>query len=251
MGSLDGKVAIVTGGGQGVGRGVALALAGAGASVAVLGRTPETLDAAADEIRARGVRALALRCDVRNGDEIRSCVAAVVAELGKLDILVNNAQMIPLGMLLDTDEALIDDGWTSGPLATLRFMRAAYPHLKGGGCIVNMGSGAAHIAGPPGYALYGGVKAALETYTRAAAVEWGADGIRANVILPLARSAAVDDWERDDPETYRASLAEVPLGRMGDPEHDIGRAVVFLAGPDASYITGTTLPVDGGLRYLR
>jgi len=251
MGVLDGKVAIVTGGGQGVGRGIALALATEGASVAVLGRTASTLDDACEHIGRRGAKGLPVVCDVRDAGAIERAVATVVAELGTVDILVNNAQIVPHGELLGIAESVVEDGWRSGPLAALRLMRACHPYLCGGGVIVNISSGAAHLAGPPGYAVYGAVKSALATFTRAAAVEWGHDGIRANVVLPLAESDAVAQWRSTRPEAYAEAMGNVPVGRMGDPELDVGRAVVFLAGPDSGMITGTTLAVDGGGQYLR
>jgi NAD(P)-dependent dehydrogenase (short-subunit alcohol dehydrogenase family) len=251
MSVLEGRPAIVTGGGQGVGRGIALALAAEGAPVAVIGRTDATLQETCAEIHGRGGRAISVVCDVRELDDITRAVDTVVAELGGVRILVNNAQIIPHGMLLDIEEKTVADGWRSGPLAAFRLMRACHPHLRDGGVIINVSSGAASVAGPPGLAVYATVKAALQTFSRAAAVEWAADGIRVNTITPLAYSPAFVEWEANDPEGFATVLTNVPLKRMGDPERDIGRVVVFLVGPDAQMITGTILPVDGGALYLR
>lgn len=190
-------------------------------------------------------------CDVRELDQITRAVDTVVAELGGIRILVNNAQIIPHGTLLDIAEITVDDGWRSGPLAALRLMRACHPHLRDGGAVVNVSSGAFSVAGPPGLAIYATVKAALQTLNRAAAVEWAGDGIRVNAITPLAYAPSFVEWESNDPEGFASVLENVPLKRMGDPERDIGRAVVFLVGPDASFITGITLPADGGGLYLR
>ena len=133
----------------------------------------------------------------------------------------------------------------------MRLMRRCHPHLRDGGVIINVSSGTTKAAAAPNRAAYAMVKAALDALTRAAAMEWAADGIRVNAIMPFARTDAVDAFLANEPEQAAAIVANVPLGRIGDPETDIGRAVVFLAGPDAAYLTGATLPLDGGLAYLR
>ena len=251
MGVLDGKVAIVTGAGQGVGRGIALALASEGCRITVAGRTKEKLDAVCGEITARGPEAIPVQCDVGVAEQIEACVQATLDQFGTVDILVNNAQEVPLGRLLDVPEQAFTAGWNTGPLATFRFMRACHPHLKGGGSIVNLGTGAALRADPDGYGAYAAVKEAIRTLTRAAAVEWGPDGIRVNAIIPLAMSPGMAWWVENRPEESSAFMATVPLGRGGDCERDIGRAVVSLVGPDGAYITGTTLMLDGGQAFLR
>lgn len=251
MGLLDGKRALVTGAGQGVGRGIALALAHEGCAVAVAGRTLSKVEDACREIRGRGVDAIAIRCDVTVAADIAACVERTVAGLGGIDILVNNAQIVPQGTLLDVSDELFDAGWKSGPLATLRFMRACYPHLRGGGSIVNLGSGAGTRPDPVGYGAYAAVKEAIRALTRAAAFEWGPEGIRVNAIIPLATSPGLEHWIATRPEESKAFLATVPLGRAGDCENDIGRAVAMLVGPYGSYITGSTLTLDGGQAYLR
>src|SRR5262249_37309217 len=130
-------------------------------------------------------------------------------------------------------------------------MRACHPHLRGGGTIVNLSSGAAAMASPsPGLAVYAAVKAATQNLTRAAAVEWGADGIRVNTILPLVATPAYEEWAAQNPDAA-ARAVNTPVGRMGNAEQDVGRTVVFLVGPDAGMITGATIPVDGGSTYLR
>ena len=250
-GVLDGRPAIVTGGGQGVGRGIALALAAEGAKVAILGRTESKLVDACEEITGRGGSAIPVVCDIRELDQLRDAVATVVDQLGGVRILVNNALMIPYGMLLDIEEEVIDDGWRSGPLAALRLMRLCHPHLRDGGVVVNVTSGAGYIAGPPGLGLYGTVKSAHNALNRAAAVEWAEDGIRVNAISPIAMSPAFDEWQKHDPEGFSEVLTNIPLKRMGDPEGDIGRSVVYMCGPDAGFVTGTTLTVDGGALHLR
>jgi meso-butanediol dehydrogenase / (S,S)-butanediol dehydrogenase / diacetyl reductase len=154
VGTLDNKVAIVTGGGSGVGRGIALALASEGARVAVCGRTEATLMAVSREIDARGSRGVPVVCDVTELDELRSMVDRVVAEIGTVDILVNNAMMVPRGVLLEIDEETIDAGWRSGPLATLRLMRLCHPYLRDGGTIINVSSSASLQSAVPMRGVY-------------------------------------------------------------------------------------------------
>ena len=246
--SLGGKVALVTGAAQGAGRGVADALADEGASVAVVGRTLEKLEVVADEIEARGGRARAMRCDVGVEDDIVGVVDAVVAEFGTVDILVNAAHHTTRGAwLLQVDERDVELLWRTGPLATLRFMRTCHPFLCDGGSIVNFGSGAQYA--PEGYGVYAATKDAIQAITRAAAVEWGRDGIRANVIVPHVTSPSMEE-ALTDPARRARSLASIPLGRFGLPE-DIGRVAAFLAGPGAAFVTGQVLVVDGGMKYQR
>jgi NAD(P)-dependent dehydrogenase (short-subunit alcohol dehydrogenase family) len=251
MGKLSGKVALVTGAGQGVGQGIALALAAEGAAIGVAGRTGSKLEETARRIRERGARALTIVCDVCRRDDVERTVAATVRELGGIHILVNNAQIVPLGRLLEVSDDAFEAGWQSGPLAALRFMRACHPHLKGGGVIVNLGTSAALRHDPVGYGCYGAVKEAIRTLTRAAAVEWGSDGIRALNILPLAESPAFAGWKAARPEEYAEYCRQIPVGRVGDCEKDIGRVVAFLCSDEGSYINGTTLTIDGGRDFLR
>jgi NAD(P)-dependent dehydrogenase (short-subunit alcohol dehydrogenase family) len=244
---LEGKAAIVTGGGQGVGRGIARALAARGCAVAVAGRTLSKCESTAREIESDGGRAIALEADVVSSDDIESTLEATLSAFGRLDVLVNNAQVVPLGRLHEVSEELFTAGWESGPLAAFRFMRAAYPHLKETrGSIVNLGSAAALRWDASGYGCYGAVKEAIRQLTRQAACEWGADGIRVNCILPLAMSPGMEGWIEHRPDEAAAFLATVPLGRVGDCETDIGGVVAFLASDEAAYVTGQSLLLDGG-----
>lgn len=250
MGVLDGKVALVTGAGQGVGRGIALALASEGARLVVTGRVEDKLIAVAKEIADRGSSAVPLVCDGKVGQQVTDTVAAAVAECGTIDILVNNAQQTILGSILDLSDDQYEDSWLSGPMAALRYMKACYPQLKGGGVVLNLGSASA-LNPQRGFSAYGSVKNAMLSVTRYAAIEWGGDGIRVNALLPLAMSEAMVAWAEADPAGFERVSSGVPLGRIGDCEADIGRAAVFLCGPDSAYITGTTLMVDGGETWLR
>jgi NAD(P)-dependent dehydrogenase (short-subunit alcohol dehydrogenase family) len=250
VGKLVGKVALVTGAGQGVGQGIAYALAQEGASVAVAGRTVTKVEKTSAEIRRRGGRALPVECDVKDAVSLEKCVKQVVDKLGGLNILVNNAQEVPLGSLADVTEASLQAGWESGPLATFRLMKLCHPHLKGGGCIVNLASTAAMRWDASGYSAYAAVKEAIRALTRGAACEWAKDGIRTNVILPHAKSPALKLWIESRPEESAAFIATIPQQRIGECEGDIGRFVALLCSDDCAYINGQSIAVDGGQAYL-
>ena len=243
---LDGKTALVTGAGQGVGQGIALALAAAGARVAVTGRTESKLEATSKLIEERGGQALPVVCDVKSAQSLEGCVAAVVGHFGGLNILVNNAQEVPLGTLQEVSEESFSAGWESGPLAVFRAMKLCYPHLKGDGAIVNLASSSARRWDMTGFGAYAAVKEAIRALTRAAACEWGAEGIRANAILPLAKSPGMAWWMEHKAEEAAEFLGNLPMGRVGDCEQDIGRFVVMLCSDAAGYINGQSIGVDGG-----
>ncbi|MDH4611436.1 SDR family oxidoreductase [Pseudomonas sp. BN102] len=249
MSMLQDKVALVTGGGQGVGQGIAYSLAAEGAKVAVAGRTLATLEETCAEIRRRGGTALAVACDVMSQTDIDRCVAQVVEAFGGLNILVNNAHIVPLGSILEVTDETFMKGIDSGPMATLRLMRACYPHLKGEGSVVNLASSAAVRWDASGYGHYAATKEAIRSLSRAAACEWGVDGIRVNVIAPHALSPGLRGWIEANPVEAEAFFSSIPLRRVGDCEHDIGRTVAFLVSDNARYLTGATIPLDGGQAY--
>jgi 2-hydroxycyclohexanecarboxyl-CoA dehydrogenase len=243
---LDGRVALVTGAGQGIGRGTALALAKEGAAVGIAGRTLSKCEAVAAEIKAVGGRALPIACDVGVRAQVDAAVAATVSAFGGLDILVNNAQASGQAALADTTDEDVDLAWRTGPLATLYAMQSALPYLRAnGGTVVNFGSSTA-IEGNVAFGAYAMAKEAIRGLSRVAAREWGPFGIRVNVIVPNALSPASEDFRDAYPERFARMEARVPLGRVGDPENDIGRAVVALAADDLTYLTGQTLMLTGG-----
>lgn len=249
---LADQVAIVTGAGQGIGRGCALALAGAGARVALLGRTLEKCEAVADEVRERGGEALALACDVETREDVDEAVRQIVEHYGSIDAVVNNAQSFAYKSIRKLTEEDLRSMWESGPMGVVRMQQACFDHLRASkGCIVNMGSGSSILprATMAGYAM---AKESVRILTRVTAVEWGRYGIRVNAVCPLADSPGMDFFSEANPGAYeKMMLPDIPLGRLGDAEADVGRAVVFLCSKDAAYTTGSTLMVDGGYTFLR
>lgn len=252
MGSCDGRVALVTGAGQGVGEGIALALAREGAAVAVLGRTREKIEDTCAQIGAVGGTAVPVEADVTDLASIPGVVDGVVDRLGGLDILVNNAYTGRLGPLLSLDSHGFQRGFVAGPFAAFEFMRAAHPHLKvrGGGHIINLVTSAMVRWDARNFGAYAASKQALRSLSRTAAAEWGPDGIRVNNIAPHALSPGLAWWIEENPEEAEEFFDSIPLGYVGDCEQDIGRAVVMLVGPDARYLTGATIPLDGGQAYF-
>ncbi|MGB0620857.1 MAG: SDR family NAD(P)-dependent oxidoreductase [Myxococcota bacterium] len=246
MGELDGKVALVTGAGQGVGQGIAFSLAAAGATIAVSGRTASKLEDTCKQIVDRGGRAATFPCDVKDEASLASMVDDIVAQLGTIDILVNNAQEVPLGPLDGVSDAAFSAGWESGPLATFRLMKLCKPHLAGGGSIVNLGTAAAKRWDMSNYGCYAAVKEAIRAITRAAACEWAVDGIRTNVILPLAKSPGLAGWIDNAPEEAEAYFQTIPMRRVGELEEDIGRFVVTLCSDACAYVNGQSIALDGG-----
>ena len=247
---LSGKTALVSGAGQGVGQGIALALAEHGAAVALLGRSVDKLEETRALIEAAGGRALAVAANVKNADELAAAVDATVSHFGGLNILVNNAQEVPLGTLLDLKEEAVEAGWQSGPVATLRLMRLCYPHLKDDGAIVNLASSAAMRWDMSGYGAYAAVKEAIRALSRAAACEWAADGIRTNVILPHAMSPSLKWWTEARPEEAAEFVQSIPMKRIGECKEDIGEFVATLCSDACRYVNGQSIALDGGQANL-
>jgi NAD(P)-dependent dehydrogenase (short-subunit alcohol dehydrogenase family) len=246
--ALEGKACIVTGAAQGIGRGIAQALTARGAAVLLVDHNADTLAATAKALEAEGRRAAPLVADVRAAEEAGRIVEAAVERFGRLDVLVNNAIATraagPFTEHTDEDYDLV---FETGPRATFRLMKAAFPHLvaAGGGSVVNLGSSAG-TEGQAGWATYAAAKEAIRGFTKVAATEWGAANVRVNVICPFANSEGAQLWEQFDPDGFNAALAKVPLRRIGDTRTDIGALVAFLAGDEATYITGQTIMIDGG-----
>jgi NAD(P)-dependent dehydrogenase (short-subunit alcohol dehydrogenase family) len=245
MRALEGKVAIVTGGAGLIGTGVVRALAEAGAAVSIVDYDEEASEALRSELRDGGTDAIAVCVDLNERPGCASAVDRTVTELGGVDVLVNMAQQFrgSFTPFIDTTDDDMLVSWTSGALATFRMMQLAHPHLvaRGGGSIVNFGSGGGTSAST-GLVAYGSTKEAIRQLSRVAAKEWGPVGIRVNVICPFAHGP--ERWESSHWLTDEL-LERIPLRRDGDPQRDIGAAIVYLAGA-GDFVTGQTLFVDGG-----
>lgn len=251
---LEGRVAIVTGAGQGAGYGAAIAMAREGATIVLMGRTRSKLDAVAAEINAFGGMSLAFAGDVTCLADIVAVVNEAQASFGRLDIVVNAAQSPSMrgGAILDVTPEILQQFWESGYVATLALMKAAHPYLvkAGGGSIINFGSGVQHA--PAGFGPYASVKSAIQTLSRAAAMEWAHQNIRVNTVIPFVLSPSLKADFADKGQGALDALAQhAPLGRIGDPIADIGRAIAFLASDDSAYLTGGVLNLDGGITEIR
>lgn len=242
---LNGHVALVTGGGTGITGGVARALAEAGTSVALVSRTLEHLQPAAEAINANGGEAIAVAADVRDPDAVAAAVATTIDRLGKLDIVVNGAA----GNFLCAAEELSPNGFGTvvdiDLKGTFNVCRAAFAELKKNrGQILNI-SATLHYLGTPMQLHVSAAKAGVDALTRNLAVEWGRYGIRVNAIAP-GPIGDTEGMKRLVPQPIKEKLRErVPLGRFGEIA-DIERAAVFLCSEGASFINGAVLVVDGG-----
>ena len=243
---LAGKTALVTGGGTGICRGIALALADHGCDVAITSRKLEHLEPTARDIEARGRRSVAVASDVRDPSAVDAAVERVVEELGGLDILVNGAA----GNFLCLAENLSPNGFGAvvdiDLKGTFHMSKAAFPHLKSRrGVVLNI-SATLHYVGTAAQLHVSAAKAGVDALTRVLAVEWGGHGIRVNGIAP-GPIADTEGVKRllVGPARERAEQM-TPLRRLGAID-DIGQSALFLCSDAASYITGVTLVVDGGL----
>ena len=250
-GLLEEKVAIVTGAGQGVGEGIARALADAGAAVVIAARRAENGEPAAAAIRARGHAATFVRCDVAVEADVDAAVAYAVAEHGSLDIVVHNAVSPPgpPAAVQHVDPDVIDAQIATSTTATYLFARAAHPHLEARNGSMILLTSPAGMEGSGNLPIYATVKGAQRGILKSLAREWGPDGIRVNAIAPVAWTPAMTTATEANPTLQARLEARTPLGKIGDPETDIGPVAVFLASDMARHMTGQTLAVDGG-RYL-
>ncbi|HJR45515.1 MAG TPA: SDR family NAD(P)-dependent oxidoreductase [Actinomycetota bacterium] len=244
--SLEGKAAIVTGASRGIGRAIALGFAEAGADVAVAARSEGDLETLAKEIDTIGRKALVIPTDVTQRESIENLIQTTVAELGRLDILVNNAGgsnfMAPLTSLRPA-------GWDK--LRTLNLdsvfhatQLAAQAMVDNGGSIIQISS-VAGIEGAQGLSPYSAAKAGVIMFTQAVAKELAASNVRINSIAPGWIDTPLNEWMTSDEATLKMATDTIPMGRLGTAEEIVG-AAIFLASDASSYVTGTTLVVDGG-----
>jgi citronellol/citronellal dehydrogenase len=250
-GLFTGKVVIVTGGGSGIGRCVAHELAALGASVALVGRKIEKLQNVVDEINHDGGQASAYVCDIRQEDAVRQTITDIKGHYGQIDGLVNNAggqYMTPLESISAKGwEAVINTNLTGGFLMARECYTQAM--AKSGGAIVNI---VADMWGSmPGMGHSGAARAGMVSLTETAAAEWAGSGVRVNAVAPgYIASSGMDHYPEEAGPMLRAMAKTVPLGRFGT-EAETAAGIVFLLSPAASFISGTTLRIDGARPQVR
>ena len=240
---LDGKVALVTGGGRGIGAATAVRLARDGADVALTYlRDKQRAEEVAHEITMLGRRAIAVPADSADPAAVVAAVDRAAAELGRLDILVNNAGAFLLGPVEQLGLAEFEQSIAVNVRAPFVAAQAALRHLTGGGRIISIGSNVAERAVFPGFTLYALSKTALTGLTKALARELGPRAITVNLVNPGPTDTDLNPADGPNADAINALTA---LGHYAEPA-DVAAAVAFLAGPDARYVTGATINVDGG-----
>ena len=250
---LTEKVALITGAGQGIGQGIAFSLAKRGVRVIAVGRTLEKCEHTCTQITERfGTESRAFECDIGNLDTLDGLVSDARDCFERIDILVNNAVSTRPRPLMKQDLGDFQQSLRVGPVATLRLMQLVQPLMleQGEGHIINLASTSAMRWDNARYSAYAAEKEAIRALSRGAACEWGPLGIRTNVILPHAESPALAGWAEANPQEAAAFEASIPLGRIGDCENDIGEFVALLCSPEASYVNGQSIALDGGQANL-
>ncbi|MEV4349167.1 SDR family oxidoreductase [Actinoplanes sp. NPDC049596] len=241
--ALDGKVALVTGGGRGIGAAVAVRLAEAGADVAVTyQRDRGSADGVVERVKAVGRRAVAVRADSADVEAVVAAVERTAGELGRLDILVNNAGAFRIGPLAELGADDLEQTVAVNIRAPFLACQAAARHLPAGGRIINIGSNVAERVVFPGFSLYAMSKTALIGLTKALGRELGGRAITVNLVNPGPTDTDLNPADGPNASVVNAFTA---VGHYARPA-DVAAAVVFLAGPEARYITGATVNVDGG-----
>ncbi len=262
MGVLDGKTAIITGGGRAVlsdggcgsiGYGIATAYAKEGANLVITGRNVKKLEDAKEELeRLYGIKVLPVAADISAGQDNEEIVANVVKktmdEFGRIDVLINNAQASASGVALaDHTKEQFDLAVYSGLYAAFYYMKACYPHLKETkGSVINFASGAG-LFGNFGQCAYAAAKEGIRGLSRVAATEWAKDGINVNIICPLAWTAQLEQFKNAYPDAFEKNVHTPPMGHFADAEKEIGRVCVQLASEDFKYMSGETITLEGGL----
>ena len=242
---MQGKVAFVTGAGTGIGAATALRLAQEGATVVICGRRQAPLDEVVAQIQAAGGKAEAVQADVSDEAGFTAAIEAAAQRHGRLDVLVNNAMAYSWGSIEDTSTADWHSNFSTSVDGTFWGTRAAMKLMKAqGGSIINVSSicgllGTAQMSG------YSAAKAAVINFSRAAAAEGAAQGIRVNVVIPAVVETPATAGMLSDEASRHNTEKLIPMGRVGQPE-ELANAILFLASDEASYITGAALPVDGG-----
>jgi 7-alpha-hydroxysteroid dehydrogenase len=245
---LDGKVAIVTGGGRGIGAAIARTFADAGADVAIAARTKEQLDEVATDIRQAGRRALVIPCDVNDNEAVAQIAEQTAAELGRIDIVVNNAGGSMPQPFLHTSVKAFERAFHFNVTTAFVLTQAATPYLleTGAGAVVNISSAMGRLS-DRGYVAYGTAKGALAHMTRLLAADL-APKVRVNAIAVGSVATSALEIVLENPELRDAMVSRTPLKRLGEPE-DISLCALYLASKAGSFVTGKIYEVDGGIEY--
>ena len=243
---LNGKVAIVNGGGRGIGKAIALGLAECGAKLVVASRTEEEIKAVAEEIKKKGGESTALVTDLMVTEKISELVDATVRSYQRVDILVNNAARSFLRALIELREDGYDKIFNTNCKAAFLLSRAVAKIMmeQGGGRIINITTVGA-VRGGAGMGVYHASKAALTMLTKCMAVEWAPFNINVNAVGPGLTKTAFSEPIWSNPEVEKMITSRVPKGRLAEPEEIVG-TVLFLCSEDSSYITGESIYLDGG-----
>ncbi len=248
---VDGRRALITGGSRGLGRCMALALADAGADIVITGRTQDTLDATASDVRRRGRTAWTVRADMGRPEECEAACRLILRERGPIDILINNVgnRVGSRTIAEETAETwceAMDLNLTSCAIAT-RIVGQAMLERGRGGRVINIASISALIVNRGiGGRAYETAKAAVLHFTRCAAADWAPHGITVNAICPgLFMTDANREWNERRPEVIAEFVKHIPMGRPGEPE-EIGPLAVYLSSPASAYVTGAAFVIDGG-----
>jgi len=244
---LTGKVALITGASKGIGEAMAEIFAEAGAKVVVSSRKQSAVDEVAHQLIAKGYAATAVACNVGDLAQLKDLVDATVAAYGGVDIVVNNAATNPVfGPVLLTEEAAFDKIMDVNVKAAFELGKLVYPIMaqRGGGSIINISS-IGGLMPEPGLGIYSVSKAALVMLTKVMAKEWGAVGIRANVICPGLIQTKFSEALWKNEEMLTKSVRKLPIARIGQPD-DIAGMALYLASEASAYTTGAVFSVDGG-----
>jgi 7-alpha-hydroxysteroid dehydrogenase len=243
---MTGRVAVITGAGRGIGAGCARALAEAGADVAIVARTQEQLDAVADDVKALGRRALVMAADVSDLDTLDRLVTATMDELGRLDVVVNNAGGSMPTPLLDTSVRAFEQAFHFNVTTAFALSKAAIPHMLAGdgGSIVNISSAMGRLR-DRGFAAYGTAKAALAHLTRLMAIDCS-PRIRVNAIAVGSVATSALEVVLTEDAIRNEMIDKTPLKRLGEVD-DIALGALYLASDASSFVTGKVLEIDGGI----